>query len=62
MDKFYKIFASNEEVIAPYSEVRTLSNGEKVGKYIGTKIEGSLTNEEVVIYISENHVEQVDGI
>lgn len=55
MNYYYKIFSG--EVTAPYVEVRTLSNGEKVGKYYGAKVEGALTNEEILVYISENHEE-----
>lgn len=61
MDNYYNIFES--EVVAPFVEVRTLSNGEKVGKYYGAKIEDALTHEEVIDYINENHIEALeDGV
>lgn len=53
---FYQIFEA--EVEAPYVYQRTLSNGVKVGKYYGTKIDGAMTNEEIVEYIRLNHIEE----
>jgi len=61
MEKRYKVFGPTEEVTAPYIEVRVLSNGDKIGKYYGAAIEGSLSNEEIIEYINENHVEENEG-
>jgi len=58
MEKRYKVFTELEEVSPPYTEVRVLSNGDKIGKYYGAPIEGSLSNEEIIKYINENHVEE----
>lgn len=58
MEKRYKVFTELEEITAPYSEVRVLSNGDKIGKYYGSPIEGSLNNEEIIEYINDNHVEE----
>ena len=51
----YKVFQSQVE--APFEHVRTLSNGDLIGKCY-MEYEGSLTQEEVLLYISENHVEE----
>jgi len=63
MEKRYKVFTELKEVTAPYIEVRVLSNGDKIGKYYGAAIEGSLSNEEIIEYINKNHVEDLeDGV
>ena len=51
----YKVFQSQVE--APFEHVRTLSNGDLIGKCYEV-CEGSLTQEEVLLYISENHIEE----
>ncbi len=51
----YKVFQDTVE--APFEHVRTLSNGDLIGKCYEV-YEGSLTQEEVLLYISENHVEE----
>ena len=54
--RVYKIFT--EEVQEPFVYVRTLSNGDNIGKIeTNEPIEGTLTQDEVLNYIKLNHVE-----
>lgn len=50
----YKVFQN--EVVEPYILVRTLSNGDLIGKSYH-EVEGGLTKTEIQLYIKENHVE-----
>jgi len=61
--KIYKVFSSDEEVTEPFYHVRTLSNGDKIGKAVVEQdIEGALDNYQIVEYISNNHIEEEDII
>ena len=51
----YKVFQSQVE--APFEHVRTLSNGDLIGKCYES-IDTALTQDEILQYIKDNHVEQ----
>lgn len=57
MAKQYRIFTGQGVINSPYLAVRTLSNGEVVGKFFGNKITGSMTATEVIQYIKDNNLE-----
>ena len=51
-----KIF--KDEVLEPYQLVRTLSNGDLIGKCYEF-IEDAMSLDEITIYIEQNHIEEI---
>lgn len=54
----YWTFKSKEEVVFPFEYARTLSNGIVIGKCVDD-VDYGWTNEEVLEYIRENHVDEL---
>jgi hypothetical protein len=50
----YKVFQSQVE--APFEHVKTLSNGDLIGKCYES-IKDAMTQKEIISYIEKNHVE-----